>query len=751
MTFHGSIEPDERPAEVLAGLSRVEAPAGLVERLLGIGRPEVWLAGTLLLLGLTALLATPDFALALNQPSPRDFEAPYTLEYESLVATELARAQAAASLAPIYSVDAGIADQQANRIAGVFENLTLLRSSPESIEAKRAWVRGFDELSGLGNTEIDLLMGEGLEGRLTEPEWLILRDEAESLVGRTMRRRDISDDDVFRIRAELVDDVDSSISAEMARLVADFSRSFVVVNKVVDEAATADRRDAAAAAVIPQTKRYRAGQVIVRQGSILDAEAHEALAQFKLLPSAIGWRHAGEIFLVFSTLLAVAAGALQRMRASIIDRPRALALVVSLILALVFLMRLADTANPMLLYALPAPAVAMVITVLFGLPVGFASALILAMAAGYFDSAGMPLAAYMLTSSLAGCIAIEDAQRLRSFLLSGFSVAAAAMTVAAGIAISDTQAGSSGLLAMLGLALVQAMVSAGLTAFGVLAASSLFGVTTSFQLLELMRPDAPLLRELQVRAPGTYQHSVVMSNLAEAAANAIGADPLLVRTGAYYHDIGKMNRPAFFVENQNDIRNPHEALDPAESARIIIEHVTDGIEMAKQARLPETLIDFIREHHGTTMVGYFYHQAVEQHGADAVDKADFTYPGPSPRSRETAIVMLADGAEATVRARNLRTEEEIDDTVGQIIEARLYSGQLEGSNLTLSELREIRAAFVATLRSMYHPRIQYPNDRKQQAAASSRPDRDLRLPDSDARPAASTDSDSLDIRGQIPS
>jgi putative nucleotidyltransferase with HDIG domain len=252
------------------------------------------------------------------------------------------------------------------------------------------------------------------------------------------------------------------------------------------------------------------------------------------------------------------------------------------------------------------------------------------------------------------------------------------------------------------------LLSPGLAAVGVLAAGTLLRMTTPIHLLELARPDHPLLRQLQLLAPGTYQHSIVLSNLAEAAASAVGADVLEVRVGAYYHDIGKSIRPYFFIENQLGGTNPHDGLDPRTSAEILIEHVVAGAALGQRHRLPDSVIDFILEHHGTTRVEYFYCRAVQQLGLAQVDEAAFHYPGPRPRSPETAIVMLADAAEAAVRAAGPSSREEIDEIVAEAIGRRLAEAQLDDSRLTLHDVVRIRRAFVDVLRSMYHPRIKYP-------------------------------------------
>jgi putative nucleotidyltransferase with HDIG domain len=242
---------------------------------------------------------------------------------------------------------------------------------------------------------------------------------------------------------------------------------------------------------------------------------------------------------------------------------------------------------------------------------------------------------------------------------------------------------------------------------------NLFGITTHIQLTDLGRPTQPLLRQLLLKAPGTYHHSLMVSNLAEQAAERIGGDSLLVRVMAYYHDIGKMQRPYFFIENQPDgMANIHEKLEPQISAQIIISHVKDGLDLANKYRLPPAIKEGIAQHHGTSLVKFFYYQAVEaaKEKETEVDEAAFRYPGPKPQTKENGILMLADGSESAVRALKPRSTEEIDEIVQKIIAHHLSSGQLDECHLTIADLHKIRTAFVDILQGVHHPRIKYPGE-----------------------------------------
>ncbi|NLC52437.1 MAG: HDIG domain-containing protein [Firmicutes bacterium] len=238
----------------------------------------------------------------------------------------------------------------------------------------------------------------------------------------------------------------------------------------------------------------------------------------------------------------------------------------------------------------------------------------------------------------------------------------------------------------------------------------LFGLTSPLSLLELANPNMPLLKRLLIEAPGTYHHSILVGNLAEAAADAIGADSLLVRVGAYYHDVGKLRRPYFFVENQITDDNPHENLAPSLSTLIITSHVRDGVELAKSYGVPGVVTDIIEQHHGTDLIRYFYHQASEQvqEEKESVEETDFSYYGPKPQSKEAALVMLADAVEAAARSIGQPSSARLEALVNQILKERLEAGQLDETNLTLRDLDKIKNAFLKVLGGIFHHRIKYP-------------------------------------------
>ena len=257
-------------------------------------------------------------------------------------------------------------------------------------------------------------------------------------------------------------------------------------------------------------------------------------------------------------------------------------------------------------------------------------------------------------------------------------------------------------------------VISGVLAIGMLPfLESSFNITTNMSLLELANPNSPLLKRLLMEAPGTYHHSIMVANLAEVAAEEINANSVIVRVGAYYHDVGKIVRPLFFGENQMGKDNPHNRINPNLSASLIISHVKDGGELADEYKLPKVIKDVILEHHGTTLVKYFYFTAKKNSdNPDDVKEEDFRYEGPIPSSREAGIVMLADSVEAAVRSIKEPTIEKIEDMVNNIINDKLNSHQLDDCELTLKDIATIKKCFLKVLNGLYHKRVEYPKEEK---------------------------------------
>ena len=372
-------------------------------------------------------------------------------------------------------------------------------------------------------------------------------------------------------------------------------------------------------------------------------------------------------------------------------------------------------------FFLPTAAIGMLLAILLDASLATIVIAIIAVIGGAVNGSSLEFTTYTFLGGVAGIIAVRKGDRLQVFVQAAFAifiVQAAVVTVFSLLGERDVR----GLLE-LWFASAASAAGSGIAAVGLFAVlGSVFGILTVFQLLELANPSQPLLRRLLVETPGTYHHSLMVGNLAERAAEAIGGDPLVTRVAAYYHDIGKLANPLGFIENQAGGENIHDELDPEVSAQIVKQHVADGIDLAYKAKLPKALIAYIPQHHGTAIMSYFYSRARElaaapyggvatAEGAKAaasVDERKFRHAGPKPQTREAALIMLADGVEASVRSLSARDEPAIRAMVTRIMEERVSDAQFDECDLTLRDLERIREAFVQQLLGMYHSRIAYP-------------------------------------------
>ena len=393
--------------------------------------------------------------------------------------------------------------------------------------------------------------------------------------------------------------------------------------------------------------------------------------------------------------------------------------------AKVFLsLTLPDNDRLFLAYMLPVAAAPMLVATLLDGGLAVVVALLLALLAtfaGFYGQdaralavdplAADPLEAFQMTTvfllgSLMGLYAVFRAERMNRYLIAGAVVAFVSFLVLLAFWLLDSAREAKDLPLMLLATAIGGFLSAVITVGATVILGMLFGITTRVQLMELAQLSHPLLRRLQEQAPGTFHHSVIVGNLAERAADLVEADPLLVRVGCYFHDIGKLTQPEYYIENQMGGDNPHEKMKAQASAAVVSQHVRSGLQLAKKHHLPTKVRAFIPEHHGTRLVTYFYRKASAQD--PTVDPEKFRYPGPRPQSKETAIVMLADSVEAVVRSSRDRAPERIDALVDGVIAERVAEGQLDECDLTLRDLRIIGESFKATLRGIYHPRIEYP-------------------------------------------
>ena len=661
------------------------------------------LIGGIILVLLTIIIGVdylpPRLVLIDGQPSSTDIEAPRTVEFVDQNRTAALRTEAMRSVpAVMRPVPAQVAAARA-AAEQIFSAIDAARSHPLGPMAER--IDTIRKAAGLPLS--DLAAGAAV----TAPKagFAVARRTAVNAVDSALAEG-VRADDLAMARERVRGTVRrGSLAPGLAALAAEVGVAVVRPTLEVDEARTAERRQSAADLVPPIRTRVQRGQSILRKGDVITPTHLAMLSAVGVYPPRVTWAAVGGVAAVVALLLFVTAIYLWQVQPEIWAADRDLVLWGVVVVGTIFVSQAVDAPrfNP---YLMPAAAGSMLIGILMRPRLAMFSSAVLALLVGLASGRIFAPVVVAFTGGLVGVFATRQIHRRSDFGMAGLLVGltSAAASLAAGLVDGLALPEMAGRAAWaMGNGLLSGIITIGVLPF----LEQLFGLVTPIKLLELESPAHPLLRRLQLEAPGTYHHSIMVGNLAEAAAEAVGADALLVRVGTYYHDIGKLRRPAFFVENQMGIDNPHEKMTPSLSALTVGAHVRDGLDLARESRLPETIAAFIPQHHGTALMAYFFHQALER--GDALDEGAFRYEGPKPQTRETAIVMLADAVEATVRSLTRPTPDRVDEVVRRLIREKLEDGQLDECALTFRDLDKIAAAFVRIQTGILHPRLEYPD------------------------------------------
>ncbi|GAB4538596.1 MAG: HDIG domain-containing protein [Anaerolineae bacterium] len=687
----------------------------------GIAGLRALLVGLLFVILSSLILVFPiplisgDEQLKAGDVAQRDVLAPQRITYVSQIHTEQARAQAEAAVAEVYDPpNTQIARQQVARAREIFDYLESVRAdSYASPDEKRQLVAAVEDLT-LSENVLDILLNA--DGNT----WSVIKSETISVLNQAMRA-EIRPNQLSAARRRVPTLLNLDVSDEAATVIVAIVNDLIQPNTFVNEERTNEERRLARESVQPFVVTYEKDQRILRAGDLVGPDDIEALEALGLQQPAFDlYDLVGDV--AFIALAGLVIGLyMLRFRPRFLEQPRYLWLLFLLLLFFVTLVRLMVYGHTILPYLFPMAALSIMLAVLIEVQLSMLVTVLMGLIIGYVAEGTLELTTYAVMGGLVGIFSLGRVDRVNRLLWSGVYVSLMNVAIVVIFRTPINNLDSMGLLQLISAGVANGVFSASLTVLGFFLAGNFLGITTSLQLHELARPTQPLLRQLLLRAPGTYHHSLMVSNLAEQAAERIGADALLTRVGAYYHDVGKTVRPYFFVENQMNGMNVQNRLDPRTSAQIIISHVKDGIELARKHRVPRDVRAFIPEHQGTGLIKYFYHQALEEaDDPSLVDEDDFRYPGPKPQSRETAIVMLADSCEAAVRATHPTSVEEIDKVVRRVINEKLTSGELDECDLTTRDLDQIRSAFVEMLHGQFHPRIRYPEGVKEQPGREER-------------------------------
>ena len=699
-----------------------------------------------------------------GQIAERDVRAFQDVVYKDEDATELKRNEAAAAVPALYQMENGLIDGIINSLASAFSGArdVLAKSafSPENAEEHTnhaGLLKNLREKLGaefpedalevllrynfnpmLESNLLRLLDGVLRDGIISDRgEWLkdsrsgiMVRDETtgtERLLPDAWMKRDLSAaKESLRQSSRNIPGLSAREQAPLIR----YLESLLVPTLVFNREETLRRRNEAAGKIRPVEVRIKQGQIIVRAEELVTEKARQQLDVLRNLREphvpflqAIG-------YFIFATILIYTLWRYffyyqthyqTRVRRI---RGRTVLILCVLVFELIVLRvgaALADILNERFQGAIPDPFIlyygiplafgAILITLLVDINLGLISSMILTLIAGLFLGS-MDIAAYITIGCIAGIYSIRQYKDRAAILKSGLTIGVANILalIALGL-LRQSPVGFTEALGIAALALMNGVFASALASMLLPALESIFRVTTDVRLLELSNLNSPILRRLAVEAPGTYHHSLMLATFAEAAAESIGANPLVARVGAYYHDIGKLAKPEYFVENQSYGGNRHEELSPSMSCLIISSHIKEGLHLAKMAGLPPRISDMIPQHHGTRVMTFFYGKALDAAGGDKskVVEADFRYPGPRPRSREAAILMMADSVEAASRTLGeAPAPAQIEGMIDRVVDDIVADGQFDECDIALRDIRRVKDSFFKIIAGSLHHRIEYP-------------------------------------------
>lgn len=652
-------------------------------------------------------LITKKYNLKEGDIAKVDIKAPKEVKDE--ITTEARIQQAVNEVKQQYYKKPEVKTQTISEITSLFSKLAYIKDSAVDDKTKLQRMKDSTDLN-MADENFTALLNLSKDEQKSLQDFLVktMSDLYDNMQINTNGQKDNSDD-IKKAQENISLKVNSSnLSKSSRELALTIGYLEVKPNFFFDKEATDELKKEAMKKVPPVM--IKKDQIIVKEGEPVGAYQIEILKSLGLINSNtyFQWYAYASLALLILLILGIEWVYLHRYYKNIYYDLSKITLINILTCISLLLARGLSVMSPFLI---PLACVPMIMTLLINYKVSLSintlNCILISGAVG-FNSEIIILA---ILNAVIGAIILKKMQQRNDILYSSIyiSIINFFLTFSAGFMLSNNVmdiAVKSGFSFASGI--ISGVLTIGLLPFF----ESSFGIITTIKLLELSNPNQPLLKKLLLEAPGTYHHSILVGNLAEVAAEEVGGNPILARVASQYHDIGKIKRPYFFKENQLGNDNPHNKITPNLSTLIITSHVKDGVEMAKQYRLPKVIIDVIEQHHGTTLVKYFYLTLKNSsENPDEINEDDFKYPGPIPTSKEAAIIMLADSVEAAVRSINEPNQDKIQNMVNSIVKSRLDDGQLDNSDLTLMDINKIKKAFLKVFTGIYHQRIEYPEDK----------------------------------------
>ncbi|MXQ53622.1 HD family phosphohydrolase [Shimazuella alba] len=628
-------------------------------------------------------------------------------------ATKLAQDRAVESVDPQYTKNEELTNSQIEKIDLVFADARRIiadktLTEPEKIKSLK------DAITKELPEEFYYKLVRTPENELTDLR-LTTRDIVSDLLEEGIRTQELASkkDQVDRML------VISSLSSNSRYLAREMARYFLIANELYDQKKTDSLKEAAKDSVdsIPIKK----GQVLVSSGEVVTDDQYRKLTEMGIIREQTNFLPYVGLLLFVALILAIFRFYVQRFHSFVHADNSQLLLLISILLLTLIGMKIVTLGQNLewstVGFLAPVALGTMLITLLLNSKLSISASLILCVASSMFFKGDnqflfdFRFGLIALISGIISTFALDDVKRRSAVLKAGVLTSSISMIVILALyTLTPTESDITQLFQSLLFGFIGGIFSAVLTIGFLPYFETLFGILSPLRLLELSNPNHPLLQDLLYKAPGTYHHSIIVGNLAEAAAESIGADGFLARVGAYYHDVGKLKRPQFFIENQIHRDNPHDKISPNLSKTIILSHPRDGVEMLKVHRIPKAIQDIAAQHHGTTLLKFFYYRALEQSNGTKVIEEDYRYPGPKAQFKEAAIVGIADCVEAAVRSISKPSPSRIENMIGKIIRDRLEDGQFHECDLTFKECNTIAKAMAATLQGIFHSRIEYPDD-----------------------------------------
>jgi len=681
----------------------------------------------ILLIAITLVLSInffPDkILLKEGQICTKDILSPGDFEFADVEATQNLREKAAKSIKEVYDLNLANIENVEKEIDSFFLKIEEYQEKiDESSKDTTASAMETDSrltdvepnemaMANEINEDLGLYISEQVIAAYLQLDNLSL-EKIRVDIGSSVRKimeQGIKEDDLEHAKKQLITEISEiSLDHHDALIASEIATSLLLPSLFLNEEDTEKRRQEAIASVDDVIRTIQKGQIIIRKGEVVTSEGIAILNALGLKNPKINFSNIIGIIMITAICLLIVFLYLSYFYSDIYENVNKLILLGTISIFVILLAKIASQASG---YLMPIASASMLIAISLNPNIAVLLTVILSLLIGFFPGGGLN---YILVSVISGIVAIysiRKATQRSSITRAGLIIAGVNIITISALGLINNEGYylilQNNLWGVLN-GFLAVVLTIGILPF----LESFFNITTSFKLMELSNSDQPLLKKLITEAPGTYQHSIVVGNLSETAASEIGANGLLARVAALYHDIGKIKRAYFFIENQEVYKNIHDDMEPSLSALVIASHVKEGVELAKKNKLPKDIIDIIAQHHGTGLINYFFHRALKENGLtnDAVAEENYRYSGPKPQTKEAGIILLADSLEAATRSLTNPTATRIKTLVKEIIQKNLENGQLEECDLTLKDLDKIGDSFSLILTGMFHSRVEYPDD-----------------------------------------